>query len=210
VSGFHDVSLPLAWALGARGGPTRRTDIVALGSGAERRATPWAHGRRRYDIGGAGMSADALSSLIAFFEARRGRLYAFRFRDVLDAKSCAPSMAVSPSDQILGTGDGATRAFSLRKAYGVGDAVYWRAVSKPVSGSVRVAVGGVEVAATGFALNVLSGVVTLNAAPASGAVVSAGFLFDTPVRFDADSLEVSLDAGGGGRALSVPLIEVLG
>ncbi len=209
MSAFHDVSLPLAWALGARGGPTRRTDIVALGSGAERRASPWAHGRRRYDIGGAGMSADALAALIAFFEARRGRLYAFRFRDVLDAKSCAPSGAVTALDQTLGTGDGVRRAFSLRKAYGAGDSMYWRAITKPVAASLSVAVAGAAVAPSGLTLNPLTGIVTLNAAPPANASVTAGFVFDTPVRFDADSLEVSLETSGGGRALSVPLIEVL-
>jgi uncharacterized protein (TIGR02217 family) len=155
------------------------------------------------------MSADALAALIAFFEARRGRLYAFRFRDALDAKSCAPSLSPSPLDQSLGTGDGARTGFALRKAYGAGEGLYWRAITKPAAGTVRIAVAGVELGAQAFAINLLTGVVTLSAAPAAGAAVTAGFVFDTPVRFDADSLEVSLEAQGGGRALSVPLIEVL-
>jgi uncharacterized protein (TIGR02217 family) len=40
-------------------------------------------------------------------------------------------------------------------------------------------------------------------------LITAGYAFDTPVRFDADRLDLSLDAFGAGRALSVPLIEVL-
>ncbi|MES2861535.1 MAG: DUF2460 domain-containing protein, partial [Pseudomonadota bacterium] len=36
----------------------------------------------------------------------------------------------------------------------------------------------------------------------------AGFLFDTPVRFDADRLEVTLESFGAGRMAAVPLIEV--
>jgi uncharacterized protein (TIGR02217 family) len=202
VSGFHDVSLPLAWALGARGGPTRRTDVITLGSGREARSTPWAHGRRRYDIGGTMQPLQALSELAAFFEARRGKLYAFRFRDILDHRSGTGA----PTDQSLGVGDGQTRSFSLRKAYGQGSAIYWRAITKPVPGSVRAAIGALETPAT---LDALTGRLTFANAPASGAQVTAGFQFDTPVRFDIDALEFALDAAGAGRALSVPLIEVL-
>jgi uncharacterized protein (TIGR02217 family) len=209
MSGFHEVSLPLAWALGARGGPSRRTEIVGLASGYEHRASPWANGRRRYDLGGAAMSADALAGLVAFFEARRGMLYGFRFRDALDCKSCLPSGVVSPLDQALGVGDGVRRSFALRKAYGSGTDTYWRAIKKPLAGSVRVSVAGAELAANAFAVENATGVVTLAVAPASGAAVSAGFVFDTPVRFDTDSLEVTLEAAGGGRVMSIPLIEVL-
>ena len=94
---FHEVLLPLPFALGASGGPERRVDIVALGSGHEARNTPWAHGRRRYDIGGAARTLDELHALVAFFEARRGKLHGFRFRDFLDWKSCAPAATPTAS-----------------------------------------------------------------------------------------------------------------
>lgn len=202
MSAFHEVSLPLPFALGASGGPERRVDIVALASGREVRNTPWAHGRRRYDIGGAVRTLDELHDLIAFFEARRGRLHGFRFRDPFDCKSCRPSRAPTPADQAIGTGDGARTAFQLRKAYGD----YERPILKPVAGSVRVALDGDETAA--FTLDATTGVVTLAAAPAAGVAVSAGFLFDTPVRFDAERLDLSFDAFAAGRALSVPLVEI--
>jgi uncharacterized protein (TIGR02217 family) len=202
VSAFHEVSLPLPFALGASGGPERRVDIVALASGREARNTPWAHGRRRYDIGGAVRTLDALHELIAFFEARRGRLHGFRFRDPFDWKSCAPSHAVDPGDQAIGQGDGETAAFALIKAYGD----YTRAIAKPIAGGLRVAIDGIETAA--FELDANTGVVTLEAPPSEGALVSAGFAFETPVRFDLDRLDLSLDAFGAGRALSVPLVEI--
>jgi uncharacterized protein (TIGR02217 family) len=205
VSAFHEVLLPLPFGLGASGGPERRVDIVALGSGREARNTPWAHGRRRYDIGGAVRTLDELHALIAFFEARRGRLYGFRFRDPFDFKSCAPSAQPSPNDQALGEGDGAATAFRLIKAYGD----YQRPIQKPVAGSVRVAVDGAELPAQQFSLDVTTGMITLASPPAQGAALSAGFLFDTPVRFDIDRLDLSLDGFGAGRAVSVPLIEIL-
>lgn len=204
MSAFHEVSLPLPFALGASGGPERRVDIVTLGSGREARNTPWAHGRRRYDIGGAVRALDELHELIAFFEARRGQLHGFRFRDPFDFKSCAPSAAVAPTDQAIGEGDGATTTFQLVKAYGG----YQRAICKPVADSVRIAVDGDELPAADFSVDNATGLVTFDAAPAPGAVLTAGFLFDTPVRFDIDRLDLSLDGFGAGRALSVPLIEV--
>ncbi|MBC7767545.1 MAG: DUF2460 domain-containing protein [Phycisphaerales bacterium] len=197
--------MPLPFALGASGGPERRVDIVTLGSGREARNTPWAHGRRRYDIGGAVRTLDELHELIAFFEARRGMLIGFRFRDPFDWKSCPPSATPSPGDQAIGAGDGETLVFGLTKAYGG----YARAIPKPVAASVRVAVDGVELEPGAFAVNVAAGLVTLLAAPAEGAAVTAGFLFDTPVRFDIDRLDLSLDGFGAGRALAVPLVEIL-
>lgn len=209
MSAFHDVSLPLPFALGASGGPERRVDIVALGSGRELRNTPWAHGRRRYDIGGAVRTLDELHALIAFFEARRGKLYGFRFHDPFDHKSCAPSAAIAPSDQPIGTGDGALKAFSLQRLYSDAGSTYARPITKPVAGSLRVAVAGSELASDAFSANSATGLVTLVAAPANGAPITAGFLFDTPVRFDIDRLDIAMDAFSAGRALAVPLVEIL-
>jgi uncharacterized protein (TIGR02217 family) len=203
VTAFHEVSLPLPFALGASGGPERRVDVVALASGREARNTPWAHGRRRYDIGGAVRTLDELHALIAFFEARRGRLHGFRFRDPFDWKSCAPSQAAAPGDQIIGEGDGATTAFQLAKTYGD----YVRPIAKPIAGGVRAALDGSETFA--FAVNAATGIITFDDPPNEGVAISAGFLFETPVRFDVERLDLSLDAFGAGRALAVPLVEIL-
>src|SRR3954467_2882563 len=111
VSDFHEVRFPLDVALGRRGGPGRRTDIVTLGSGREHRNARFAHSRRRYDAGLGVRTLDALHAVLALLEERRGRLYGFRFRDSADWKSCAPGQPVSPLDQPLGTGDGAQTGF---------------------------------------------------------------------------------------------------
>lgn len=208
MTAFHEVSLALPFALGASGGPERRVDIVTLGSGAEARNTPWAHGRRRYDIGGAVRTLDQMHELIAFFEARRGKLHGFRFRDPFDFKSCAPSATPTANDQILGAGDGERVTFSLLKAYGAGETAYLRPISKPVAGSALVAIDGAPLAPGAFTVASDSGIVTLDAAPVLGAVVSAGFIFDTPVRFDIDRLDLSIDGFGAGHAVAIPLVEV--
>ena len=201
---FHEVSLPARLAFGSTGGVERRTEVVTLGSGFERRSTPWAMGRRRYLIGANLRSLDDMAELTGFFEARLGRLYGFRFRDFVDFKSCVPGGTPGPLDQVIGTGDGIRTVFQLTKAYGEGV----RTIAKPVAGSVQVAVGGVTLAGSGYGVDAATGAVTLSAAPGPGVAVSAGFVFDTPVRFDTDRIEVTLESFGAGRMAAVPLVEV--
>lgn len=199
---FHEVRLPARLAFGSTGGVERRTEVVTLASGFERRATPWAHGRRRYLIGAGVRSLDDAALLVAFFEARRGRLHGFRFKDFADFKSCMPSEAISPLDQTLGIGAGDRVSFPLIKRYGDLE----RPICKPVEGSARVAVDGVESGAV--TVNAATGLVTFAAPPPEGAVVTAGFAFDTPVRFDTDRIDVTLEGFEAGRVVAAPLIEI--
>jgi uncharacterized protein (TIGR02217 family) len=205
---FHEVRLPARLAFGSTGGVERRTEIVTLGSGFERRSTPWAEGRRRYLIGANLRSLDDMAALTAFFEARRGRLYGFRFRDFADFKSCAPGASPGSLDQPLGQGDGVRTVFALSKRYGDDGAGADRRITKPVEGTVRVALDGIERPEGAFAVDHATGTVCLDEPPGVGVVVTAGFEFDTPVRFDTDRIEVTLESFGAGRMAATPLIEV--
>src|ERR1043166_520475 len=115
---FHEVLFPLDIALKSAGGPERKTEIVALGSGREERNARWAHSRRRYDAGYGVKTLDALAAVVAFFEERRGRLRGFRWRDRFDHSSAAGGASVTPLDQSIGSGNGSTTAFQLVKTYG--------------------------------------------------------------------------------------------
>lgn len=205
---FHEVRLPARLAFGSTGGVERRTEIVTLSSGFERRSTPWAHGRRRYLIGANLRSLDDMAALTAFFEARYGQLYGFRFRDFADFKSCSPGGAITPSDQTLGVGDGLQTAFALSKTYGEGEAAPVRRVHKPVDGTVRISLDGVELDPGAFDVDLITGMITLAVPAAPEVTVRAGFEFDVPVRFDADRLDVTLESFAAGRMTAVPLIEV--
>ena len=207
---FHEILFPLDIALRSAGGPQRRTELVSFGSGREARNARWADSRRRYDAGYGVKTLEALQAVVAFFEERRGQLYGFRWRDRLDHSSAAPAAPVSPLDQGIGIGDGATTTFQLVKTYGAGFAPYAREIAKPVAGSVRVAVAGVELAGTAFSCDATTGVVTFLAGhiPAAGAAIAAGFLFDVPVRFDTDYLEVDLSAFAAGAIPKIPLVEI--
>ena len=204
--GFDDVRFPTRISRGSSGGPERRTEIVVTGSGAEERNARWAQSRRRYDAGIGIASLDDLHAVIGFFEARRGRLHGFRWKDHADWKSCAPSREVTPFDQRIGTGDGAALSFQLVKRYGSGQREHVRTITKPVAGSLRIGVAGKEV--TAFTLDALTGLVMLDTAPPQGAAVTAGFAFDVPVRFDTDQLRINLTHFEAGEIPEIPLVEI--
>ncbi len=203
---FHHTRFPLDVALGARGGPERRTDVTTLVGGGEKRNGRWAHSRRRYNAGYGVKSRADMQAVLAFFEERRGRLHGFLWRDGLDFSSGAG--VPLPTDQWIGAGDGARTLFQLTKTYGAAFDPYRRPIAKPVAGSVRVAVNGVE-ALGGWTVDVTTGVVGFATAPAMGATVTAGFLFDVPVRFDSDRLDIELNTFDGAEAPSIPLVEIL-
>ncbi|RYH11178.1 DUF2460 domain-containing protein [Tropicimonas sp. IMCC6043] len=207
--GFHEFRFPTAVSFGSLGGPERRTEIISLANGYEERNTPWAHSRRRYDAGLGVRTLDELEELLAFFEARRGQLYAFRWKDWTDYKSSLPSAAIDCRDQSLGFGDGATAGFQLVKVYTSGGESYVRPIRKPVAGSVRVALDGVErTEGTDWTVDESTGIVTCSTAPQSGAIVTAGFEFDVPVRFDTDGIRVSAVGFEAGEVPDVPVVEV--
>jgi len=204
---FHEVRFPDNISRNARGGPERRTQIVELASGDEERNASWANSRRRYDAAYGVRRADDLAAVVAFFEARNGRLYGFRWKDWGDYKSCLPSATPGAMDQSIGTGDGATTAFQLVKVYSSGAQTWTRTITKPVAGTVLIALDGV-VQASGWTVDATIGLVSFTTAPASGVVLTAGYQFDVPVRFDTDTLDVTLDIERLGSITSIPLIEV--
>ena len=206
---FHEVRFPENLSFGSTGGPERRTEIVTLANGFEERNTPWAHSRRHYDAGAGLRSLDELEALVAFFESRRGQLYGFRWKDWADHKSCRPSQTVGHFDQEIGRGDGVTKTFQLVKTYASGIQSYTRPIEKPVAGTVIVAIAGdPKVANVEFTVNVETGGLSFTTAPDIGALVTAGFEFDIPVRFDTDRITTSISSFQAGEVPDVPVIEV--
>ena len=202
---FHEVRFPDDISRGARGGPERRTQVVELASGDEERNASWADSRRCYDAACRIRRADDLAAVVAFFEARNGRLHGFRWKDWGDFKSSLPSTPVTPIDQTLGTGDGDTTAFQLVKRSESGARAWVRRIVKPVEGTVRVARSGVE-ALSDWSVDTTTGVITFDTAPSVGVLVTAGFEFDVAVRFDTTG---STSPGSStGSARSIPLVEV--
>ena len=204
---FHEVRFPDNISRSARGGPERRTQVVELASGDEERNASWANSRRRYDVAYGIRRADDLAAVVAFFEARNGRLHGFRYKDWADYKSALPSVAVTPTDQQIATGTGILKTFPLAKRYISGAQSWTRMIAKPVAGTVRVALGMVE-QMSGWTVDTTTGSVTFTAAPGAGIALTAGFELDVPVRFDTDVLDVTLDIERLGSITSIPLLEI--
>lgn len=206
---FHDVRFPANLSFGSTGGPERRTEVVTLANGFEERNTPWEHSRRRYDAGAGLRKPDDVDVLIAFFEARRGKLHAFRWKDWTDFKSSRPSQEVTANDQEIGRGDGVETTFQLVKTYASGPHSYVRPVRKPVAGTVRIAIAGdPKLEGVEYSVDPATGLVTFVTPPDIGAQISAGYEFDVPVRFDTDSLQTSLATFQAGDVPDVPVVEV--
>jgi len=202
LDAFEDVQFPVAVGREASVEPAFSTDIATAASGAEQRNSAWADARLRFDVGPGLRSEADLHALLGFFRARRGAAVGFRFEDPFDHSSSGMTGAPGAADQPLGLGDGLRTEFGLVKLYGGQE----RRITRPRAGSVRVSVGGVE-RASGWALRP-RGTVAFDEAPAAGATVEAGFLFDVPVRFEEDRLAFSLATFRAGEVPSVPLIEL--
>lgn len=205
---FDNVRFPTTISRGSSGGPERRTDVVTTASGREERNSRWANSKRRYEAGFGVKSLDDIHTVVTFFEERRGRLYAFRWKDHADFKSCAASAIVGASDQQIGVGDGVTTSFQLIKNYGTGLRNYARTINAPIAGTVVLAVNGTL--NSFFTIDAQTGIVTFTAGhiPPVGAVVTAGFEFDVPVRFDSDAITINLAHFSAGEIPHIPLIEV--
>lgn len=206
---FHEVRFPANLSFGSTGGPERRTEVVALTNGFEERNTPWAQSRRRYDAGVSLRSLDDIAVLIAFFEARRGQLHGFRWKDWSDYKSCAPSAMPDFRDQQIAVADGVATVFALNKTYASGGFSYVRPIVKPVEGTVMVGIStDKQVLGLDFELDLAAGNVIFAEPPDAGKVITAGFEFDVPVRFDTDAIQTSVASFQAGEVPNVPVVEI--
>jgi uncharacterized protein (TIGR02217 family) len=206
VQAFDDVAFPLSIGREASLAPAFSTQIVEAPSGHERRSSDWADARLSFDAGPGVRSEADIATLIAFFRARRGAARGFRFADPYDDRSCGLGETPGPLDQRLGVGDGVKAEFPLQRFYGPGEEAQVRRISRPVAGSIRVAVDGIE-STSGWSHAGL-GVIAFDDAPAEGAVLTAGYRFDVPVRFAEDRLDINRVTFAAGEAPSVPLVEI--
>lgn len=207
---FHEVRFPPSISYGAVGGPTFRTTIFTRNSGFEDRNVEWTYARAEYDVAMGIKTQAEFEEVRAFFFARRGRAYGFRFKDWADYKSCNAVTAVSALDQALGVSDGSTRSFPTFKLYADGVSDYVRPILKLVPSKVRVAVGSVEVSPLDFHVDADVGVISVfSPALASSSVqVSCGYEFDVPVRFNTDQMLSTLEHYNVHSWGQIPLVEV--
>lgn len=211
MSAFHEKRFPVSVSFRSSGGPQRRTEIIELASGHEERNTPWQHARRRYDAGIGIRSLADIEQVLAFFEARMGRLHGFRWKDFTDFRSSVTGVLPAITDQVLGTGDATQVIYQINKTYETGIYGYTRPITKPIAGTVLIAVAGVQmVEGVDYTIDFSNGKVSFlsGSIPGNGQLVTAGFEFDVPARFDTDFLGISLETFESGAIPSIPVVEI--
>lgn len=205
MQAFDDVLYPLALGKDAAVSPEFSTAIVLTASGHERRNSQWSDARLRFDVGPGLRSESELGVLLQFFRARRGAARGFRLSDPFDFSSNGMTGTPTMLDQKIGIGDGLTATYQLAKSYGPDPEPQVRPITRPRADSILISVDGIV--SSGWALQA-GGKIVFNAAPPTGAVIRAGFLFDVPVRFAEDRLDINGAVFAAGEAPSVPLIEI--
>lgn len=195
---FIEIQFPADISYGSHGGPQYSTDVVENFAGYEQRNSNWSEGRAKYNVAHGVKTPEQLEELIAFFRARKGKAYGFRFKDWTDYQGI---------NQLLGVGDGERVSFPLLKHYSSGGITEVRTITKPVDGTVALYLDSI-LQTSGYTVNYSTGIVTFTSAPASGINITADFEFDVPVRFDTDELDASIDDFGTRSWTDIPLVEV--
>lgn len=212
MSDFHEERISPKISYGATGGPKRKTEIVELNSGFEERNSPWSQARRTYDIAYGLRNTDDVYDVMAFFEMREGSLYGFRYKDWSDFKTTKPltENLISPTDQLLGSTVGEFSTFQLVKIYGDSSNQITRVISKPVAGTIQMAIDSIVIFENAdFTVDYTTGLVAFGIRTGSDQIVTAGFEFDVPVRFASDEISINLGNFEKGEIPGISLIEVL-
>jgi uncharacterized protein (TIGR02217 family) len=206
-------------AYGSTGGPTYKTSVVVLASGREKRNITWSQARHEYDVSYGIRNQTQLNGMVEFFHAVRGRGHSFRYKDFADFHTATPSSygaggdpatPVTKDDENFGTGDTIETVFQLTKTYASGALNTVRDITKPISGTVLIALAGVlqtEGGGSDYTIDYTTGLVTFISAPGGAVAITWGGQFDVPCRFDKDSMSTELEMYTVGN-ISTPLVEV--
>lgn len=223
---FHEVRLPDDIERGANGGPRFKTDVFPLNSGREQRNIVWENVRGEWDIGYGLMNMETelavthVRQVLKFFMARWGRAYGFRFKDWSDYQIGDPD-SPGMAEQLIGLGDDVTTDFQIFKRYtDDGGFTYDRTIRKIVNGSYVVYLDGVaqtEGGGSDYTIDINTGVITFNTAPASTGgsgpggeeVVAIDCEFDVPVRFEDDHLRITVEQALSGSIPTIAIKELL-
>ena len=197
MASFHEVVLPDTLAYGAKFGPSFKTTIVKTESGAEQRLGHWGRARRMGTVGFSIQGKAQMDALYAFFLARMGCLCGFRYSDQNDRVA-----VLEPLVNLGGT------LLQLQKTYSSGGVSSVRLITKPSLTTPAALYKDGAAMTGGYTVDTTTGIVTLSAAAPASAFTWSG-QFDTPVRFDTDSMEMTRDSFDSRSWSGIPIIELL-
>lgn len=200
---FIDTKFPDSIAYGAEFGPEFSTDCVVVDSGAEQRNQKWSLSLLRGNVGHVNKTLAETVELDHFFRAvGKGKANSFRVKDFRDftatvATGRATSIASSPSTR-----------FQLVKRYTTAGQVEDRLITKPVTGTVAIYVSAVlKSMPADYSLDLTTGILTFVLAQTEANISWAGE-FDVEMRFDTDTMPVSIMDKDSYTWGSIPLMEI--
>ena len=208
MAGCHDVRLPPHISYGAKGGPGFKTQIVHLSGGGERRNIAWSTSRGTWNVGHRFKTQAELDQLLAFFYARMGRAYSFRFKDWMDFRArMDPAESLPLLYTTTGTMPGSTQ---LEKHYDSGGFIYTREIQRPVAETVSLYGDGTLIDPSHYSLDSSTGLIIWNEtySPGPGVRITWDGEFDIPARFDTDRFESDIVSFHRYHWDGIPIIEV--
>lgn len=207
VNDFDEVVFPEVIARGSTSVPRWRTEVVIRRNASEKRNAVWSQPLSRFNARNGIETMDQLGQIITFFHARNGRGRGFLYKDWSDYttgqfNTGSPTFA----DCNIGTGNGSTVAFQMKKFYVSGPVSQSYNIYKPKLNTVLVGLAGIQ-QLTGWTVNYTTGILTFTVAPGIGVAITIGCEFYKPVRFDVDELVVNLTNFKAG-SVDCPMVEI--
>lgn len=222
MSHFDDAVFPDLSGKGTGFIIERPTQQVAVNSGDVFTNALSEKSRRRYGVRLEALSSEEAQSVLDYYEALEGPNNSFLYKDWSDhitpqGQRPEDVASITALDQPLKntvtggfTGDGSTTTFQCGKNRTAGSASTFREVKKLQDGTTldpalsgTILVARASTPTTAFSVVTSTGVVTFSSAPANGVSVTWGGAYYTPVKFDADSTEISMQAPDQARGLIV-------
>lgn len=178
------------------------TGVVQADSGTNQRTARWDQALRSYNIAYGVRTREQLHDLIQFFHAMKGRYYSFLYFDWADYSSNFATATeqrgippITDTDQVIGTGDGATNVFQLSKTYSTknGSTSHVRKITKPMTeewtdaqmtipwSPVLVSLDGWSCA--NFTVDKMTGLITFGAPPVITGTFNGVLLDTTKVQY---------------------------
>jgi len=183
---FLEERLPVDVRMGASYSDDYTVEITQTAAGAEYRKLVHSLPVRTFLVDFTLLRDDLAARVLALYHRAYGKYAGFRVRCYDDfstnAHTGTPTALDQPTTYI------SSGVYQLLKQYGsgatpLGIGLPTRTIYKPVAATVKIAVNGTPLG-SGISVNDTTGRVTLTPAPSGGDVVTAGFEFDLPCRFN--------------------------
>lgn len=212
---FQDILFSPAISYGAVGGVEFSTTVVRSTSGYEQRNINWEMSGGQWDVAQTLKFQSELDDLIAFFRARRGKAYSFRFLDWTDydiaAENCGsfdgtPGTTVQIQKTYTDDG-GYTQIRTITKPVDVTDSDHTLDLADPSYTTMTVTIGGAPaVEGVDYSVDYSTGLISDLVGVVGAVVVSCSF--HAHARFDTDQMQITIEAYDLNTWGQIPIIEL--